>query len=81
MTNDVIDYEGFIKPRLVARMDPDHLDDKSMIMVLAGVREEYIHAAYAAIEERFDDVEHYLEDALGLSDGARSELKDRYLER
>ncbi len=81
MTNEVIDYEGFIKPRLMTRLDPEHLDDKAMVMVLAGVREEYIEAAYAAIEERFDHVEHYLEDALGLSAGARSELKDRYLER
>lgn len=80
LTNDVIDYEGFVLPKLMRRYEPDLVPDKNLVMTLAGVREEYLHAAYDAIEEQFDDVEHFIEDAIGLDQTARTELQIRYLD-
>lgn len=80
LTNQVIDYEGFIVPRLVERYELSDMPEKELVMTLAGVREEYLHAAYDAIEERFDDVEHFIEDAIGLDSAARKELQSRYLD-
>jgi len=79
LTNQTIDYEGFVLPRLAARFESDVLPPKESIMALAGVREEYLRAAYDAVKTQFDDVEHYIEAAVGLDDDARRELQGRYL--
>ena len=43
-------------------------------------REEYLSAAYSAIEEHYDSVETYLREELGLGDAERELLKARYTE-
>jgi protein-tyrosine phosphatase len=80
LTNQVIDYDGYVLPRLVARYEPDVLPDKELVMALAGVHETYLQSAYAAIDAQFEDVEGYLQEALGLHADARAELRARYLE-
>ena len=79
LTNQTIDYEGFVLPRLVQRYESAQLPDRELVMALAGVREEYVRAAYEAIHESFADVEHYIEAAVGLNAQARQELRQRYL--
>ena len=79
LTNDTMDFEGHVLPRLAARMEGAELPPRDWIMALAGVREEYLRAAYGEIHASFDDVEHYIEDAVGLNAAAREELRQRYL--
>lgn len=78
-TNEAIDYEGFVLPRLVQRYEPDTIPDRDLVMTIAGVRSEYLEAAFHSIEESFDDMVHYLEAALHLSAADRARLQGRYL--
>ncbi|MCP4004822.1 MAG: tyrosine-protein phosphatase [bacterium] len=80
LTNEVMDYEGFILPRVLARYDQKEVPERESIMALAGVRPEYLKAAYDAIEAEFNDVEHYIEQALGLDAATRERLRARLLE-
>ncbi|MEM9621191.1 MAG: tyrosine-protein phosphatase [Pseudomonadota bacterium] len=83
LTNECIDYEGYIVPKWLARFEsqaPQAMPDKESVMALFGVREEYLHAAYAGIEAEFDDAEHYIRERLGLDDQALAELRRRYLD-
>jgi len=79
LTNETIDYEGHELPRLASRLEGYALPPREWIMALAGVREEYLRAAYAALHDSFDDVEHYIEAAVGLDAAARDKLRSRYL--
>jgi protein-tyrosine phosphatase len=79
LTNQVLDFEGYILPHLQARLGPDVPIERDELMALAGVRPEYLGAAYRAIEEEFDHVEHYLERAVGLDAAAREILRTRFL--
>jgi len=79
LTNQTIDYEGFVLPRIAARFEGTVLPPKESIMALAGVREEYLRAAYDAVKTQFDDVEHYIEAAVGLDADARETLQERFL--
>ncbi len=83
-TNNCMDYEGYILPKWVARFSEENgnaeqLPDKESVMALFGVREEYLQAAYAGMEAEFEGVEHYITDALGLSQGDRQALQARFL--
>jgi protein-tyrosine phosphatase len=79
LTNEAMDYEGYVLPKLVARFEPDAVPDRESVMALAGVRPEYLRAAYDAIEAEFEGVEHYVERAVGLDASARSLLRRRLL--
>lgn len=79
LTNVTMDYERFLLPKLKARYGDAIALDRESVMALAGVRPEYIRAAYAAIEADFEGVEHYIEDAIGLDAAARERLRARYL--
>ena len=79
LTNELLDYEGFVLPRLVSRWEPQQLPDKESVLALAGVREEYLRAAYDALHAEFESVEHYIRDAIGLGDTELAELRARYL--
>lgn len=81
LTNEAMDYEGYVLPRLVPRLEPHARPDRESIMALAGVRPEYLEAAYHAIESDFDDVERYIEDAVGLSPQRRERLRARLLDQ
>lgn len=79
-TNDLMDYEGYVLPRLVARFEPHGVPDRETAMALAGVRPEYLRAAFEAVEAEFEGVEHYIERAVGLDGAARDLLRSRFLE-
>ncbi|MEQ8858064.1 MAG: tyrosine-protein phosphatase [Pseudomonadales bacterium] len=81
LTNEAMDYEGYVLPRLAARFEPAEIPDRESVMALAGVRPEYLEAAYQAIVAEFDGVEHYLERAVGLDAAARRTLRERLLEK
>lgn len=81
LTNQVMDFEGYILPRMRARFGDDAEFDHEAVMALAGVRPEYLQAAYETIAEEFDDVEYYLERAVGLDQRARAVLQERFLDR
>lgn len=80
LTNEAMDYEGYVLPRVAARFEPDGIPDRESVMALAGVRPEYLQAAYEAIEADFETVERYIEDAVGLDGAARLRLRNRLLE-
>jgi protein-tyrosine phosphatase len=80
LTNDAMDFEGYMIPRLLARYGADAIPDREAVMALAGVRPEYLRAAYEAIEAEFENVEHYVESAVGLDAAAREILRRRFLE-
>ncbi len=66
--------------QLADRLHPEQVFDRESLMALAGVRPEYLQAAYRAIEAEFEGVEHYIERAVGLDAAARSLLRSRLLE-
>lgn len=78
LTNQRADFESYVL-RLAARFEPG-ADDRESIVALAGVRPEYLKAAYEAIEAEFEGVEYYLERAVGLDAGARGLLQSRLVE-
>ena len=78
-TNEAIDYEGFIKPRLVDLYEPNVDVSKELIMTIAGVREEYLRAAHDAMHDVHDSVEVYLRESIGLSQSDLVALRTRYL--
>jgi protein-tyrosine phosphatase len=80
LTNEAMDFEGYMMPRLVARYGADAIPDREAVMALAGVRPEYLRAAFDAIEAEFEGVEHYVEKAVGLDASARQILRARFLE-
>jgi hypothetical protein len=51
----------------------------SSVRALAGVRPEYLAAAYETIREEFEGVEYYIERAVGLDASARGLLRQRFL--
>ena len=77
LTNQAMDYEGYVLPRLMARYGQETLPDREAVMALAGVRPEYLRGAYEAIEAEFEGVEHYVERAVGLDAAARRVLRSR----
>ncbi|MEM7077193.1 MAG: tyrosine-protein phosphatase [Pseudomonadota bacterium] len=80
LTNRTVDYEGFVLPRLAVRLQPGEMPDREAIMALAGVREEYLAAAYAGVLAQHADMDAYLRNAVGLTDGERTALIERYVE-
>jgi protein-tyrosine phosphatase len=80
LTNQAMDFEGYILPRLTARYGHRPTPDREAVMALAGVRPEYLRAAYQAIEDEFEGVEHYIERAVGLDARAREHLRARLVE-
>ncbi|MEQ8485002.1 MAG: tyrosine-protein phosphatase [Pseudomonadales bacterium] len=81
ITNEVMDYEGYVLPRLAARYEAAGIPDREAVMAIAGVRPEYLGGAYQAIRDEFEGVEHYIERAVGLDAAARRLLQGRYLDR
>ncbi len=61
--------------RAVARqMDPE------VLRVIMGVEAEYLESAFAAIAERNDSIDGYLEDVLGVDDALRGRLQEMIVE-
>lgn len=80
MTNEFMDYEGYVLPRMAARYEGQPLPERESIMALAGVRPEYLEGAYEAIRAEFESVEHYIERAVGVDSAAREVLRARLLD-
>ena len=76
LTNEVMDFENFVLPRLKARY-PEL--SASQVEALSGVHSSYLEAAFAAIDEQFGSFEAFLSDGLGLTESARRELIGRYV--
>ena len=74
LTNDAVDFETFIVPRLEARF-PEMRIDLEAARALSGVREEYLAAALGAIDERYGSIDRYFADALGLDARKRERLE------
>jgi protein tyrosine/serine phosphatase len=49
-------------------------------MVAMGVEEAYLDEAFAAMAERFGDIDRYLADALGVGPDLRAAVRARLLE-
>ena len=79
LTNEALDYEGYVHKRIRSRLWTDLEADRESTMALFGVRPEYLRAAYDAIAAEFEGVEHYLEQAIGLDGAARQRLRSRYV--
>lgn len=60
--------------------DSNSQRDFSVFQALMDTREEYLNAAFSAIEEHYDSITHYLADELGVGEEQRKRLKDRYVE-
>ena len=74
LTNEAVDFETFVVPRLRARF-PELQVDLEAARALSGVREEYLAAALEAIDERYGSIDRYLADALGLDSAKRQQLE------
>ncbi len=79
LTNEAMDYEGYVLKRIRSRLWADLEADRESTMALFGVRPEYLRSAYDAIAAEFEGVEHYIEQAIGLDRAARERLQSRYL--
>ncbi|URM88984.1 tyrosine-protein phosphatase [Streptomyces sp. MRC013] len=68
----------------VRRADPSPDGTSPQVMELLAplfdARAEYLHTAYAAIEETWGSTERYLSDGLGLSGPTRDRLRERLLD-
>lgn len=79
-TNSAVDLEGQVLPRMRRYYGDRPLPELEAIMAIAGVRPEYLRAAYHAIAQDFASLEAYLEDALGMDRDRRHTLAQRYLQ-
>ena len=78
LTNSAIDFEGFVLPRIRQRygsLSPD----AEMIKSVAGVRIEYLRAAFRVMEQLHGSVDGYLERGVGLKARDFAELERRYV--
>ena len=78
LTNSVIDFEGFILPRVRQYFGSSSLD-LEMIKSVAGVRVEYLRASFQAMEKMHGSIDGYFERGLGLDARDFAELKRRYV--
>jgi protein-tyrosine phosphatase len=79
LTNEVIDFEEFLLPRLRASLDDDDIDVESA-RVLAGVRREYLQGALDEMQRACGSLDAYLEQAIGLKSPQRDRLREQFLE-
>ena len=78
LTNEVMDFEAFILPRIRENLGHDNIDVEGA-RVLSGVREEYLVAALEEMENACGSLEAYLERAIGLSSRDLGALREHYL--
>ncbi len=55
--------------------------DLGVFQALMDTREEYLSAAFQAIDENYDSLDHYLASELGVGKAERQVLKSRYVDR
>lgn len=79
-TNEVLDWETDVLPRMRARFPDEHEFDQETVMALAGVRPEYLQSAFEEIDGNFDDAQHFLREALTLTNDEMAALRARLLE-
>jgi protein-tyrosine phosphatase len=49
--------------------------DRSLLLPILGVREEYLDASFTEMRDRFGTIERYFADGLGIDDGAQRRLR------
>jgi protein-tyrosine phosphatase len=79
-TNDFVDIEGQVIPRLKRWYGGREMPDHETIMALAGVRPEYLRGALDVVEAEFEGMDAYLERAVGLDADARALLRRRLID-
>ena len=79
-TNQVIDFENFILPRIRRNVGHDDVDVEAA-RALSGVRAEYLNAAIDEMERLAGSVDRYLEPAMGVDSSSRETLQNHYLEQ
>ncbi len=77
LTNDVLDFEGYMYRRLVKNYGITDIDPEE-VRALSGVRAEYLGTALDTMRSRFGSIDGYLRE-IGLDDNARAKLRERYL--
>ena len=77
LTNETIDFEGFILPRWRANNPQVTLAD---VKALSGVEPSYLQTAFTAIDEEFGSFAGFVSDGLRLTTDQRRLLNDRYLD-
>lgn len=55
--------------------------ERSIVIALIGVREEYLDAAFDEMETRYGTIENYFAEALGIDASGQKALRNLYLER
>lgn len=70
-------FADYILTNAIAR--PARLDSEDAPSPTVGVHEDYLHAAFAAIERQAGSVETYLTDVLGVTAGMRARLAARFV--
>lgn len=65
--------------RLRSKYQLEHMDARA-IRPMLEVHEDYLERALAVIEQNYDSVEHYLEEALAVGPAELKELRSRYLD-
>ena len=79
LTNQVIDFEKFILPRIRRNVGHDDVDVEAA-RALSGVRAEYLNAAIDEMARLAGSVDGYLEQVVGVDDSSRETLRNHYLE-
>ena len=77
LTNEVLDFETFLLPRLRASLGHDNIDVEGA-KVLSGVRPQYLDAALDEMERACGSQDAYLEQAIGLKTAHREELREHF---
>lgn len=79
LTNEV--YRENIT-RLEAGLKAAGYDDAVVgeAQAMAGVKGEYLEAAFDAVKKEYGSMEDYIRNQLGVSDEARHQLREKYLE-
>lgn len=77
-----VSYQGNIR-RLEALLKSSGYDDTLVgeAQAVAGVKGEYLRAAFDAVKKEYDSMENYLRNRLGVTDEKRAQLREKYLEK
>ncbi len=80
VSDDVIMRDYLLtNERLAGRLHPG-LFPPVVGKVLWGVQEDFLHAAFEAVQEDFGNLDNYLRDGIGLREAGRQQLHAMYLQ-
>ena len=80
MTNDAVDLQKSSEELAEwASEKAGRTIEASALLPLVGVKEDFLHAAYNIIDEKFGSMDTYLSQAMGLNHKRRELLRQKYL--